>query len=215
MGQVHFSPMPRGLAGVIVVSHSSSRSLVVCGTLNTSAVMLVYNSQSSQWHWVADLPLTFNSAYSSAVVSNDTYYIAVGIQGILDHERNLSSPAVFSLPLSTLLDPNAPQDPSIWQRMPDTPCHMSHLVTTGGCLLALGGLCNVCDLKDHEADAELSTAVHAYCSATFSWIKIGDLPAPLSVPAITTLSFGELFIAGGLYCDEHNFSQKVFKGSIR
>ena len=97
-------PMPRGLVASTVVSHSSS--LVVCGTTDktSSAVVLVYNSESSQWHLAAAPPLTLNSAFSSAVVVNDTYYIAIGSEGV----KNSSSAAVFSLPLSSLLDPQCP-----------------------------------------------------------------------------------------------------------
>jgi hypothetical protein len=188
-------PMPTGLFLSVVATHSSS--LVVCGTTDESspASMFVYNSHSSQWHSRSPPPLAFNSRYCSAVVVSDTYYIAVGSEGVLDSEDSLTSAAVFSIPLSTLLDPNAPQDPSTWQRMPDTPCHMSHLAATGGCLLALGGLC---DLDNGEALASsLTRAVHAYCPATSSWVKIGDLPDLRLYLAITTLSSGELFIAGG------------------
>ena len=188
-------PMPTGLLGSVVASHSSS--LVVCGTPDRSSPvsLFVYNSQSSQWHSRSPPPLAFNTLYCSAVVVNDTYYIAAGSKGGLDSEDSLTSAAVFSIPLSTLLDPNAPQDPFTWQRMPDTPCHMSHLAATGGCLLALGGLC---DLDNGEALASsLTRAVHAYCPATSSWVKIGDLPDLRLYLAITTLSSGELFIAGG------------------
>ena len=213
-------PMPRGLVFSIVVSHGSS--LVVCGTPDrtSSASVLVYNSQSSQWHLAAYLPLTFNSALSSSVIVNDTYYIAVGGEGVLDQESHPSSPAVFSLPLSTLLDPNAPQDPSIWQHVPDTPCHVSRLAATGGCLLALGGLCSGCDdLGDNKAISPiLSIAVHAYCPATSSWVKIRDLPDLQYCPSITTLSSGELFITGGFIpSDERDdliYDNKVFTGII-
>ena len=214
-------PMPRGIAASTVVSHSSS--LVVCGTpgKTSPASVLVYNSQSSQWHLAAALPLTFNSMISSSVVVNDTYYIAVGVEGVINQEKFPSSPAVFSLPLSTLLDPNAPQDPSIWQCMPDTPCHGSHLAATGGCLLALGGLRSACnDLKDDEVVVpNLSTAVHAYCPATSSWVKIGDLRDLRFCPTITTMSSGELFIAGGgIPNDERDnpiiINDKVFMGII-
>ena len=215
-------PMPIGLVASTVVSHSSS--LVVCGTPDrtSSAVVLVYNSQSSQWHLAAALPLTFDSTYSSAVVVNDTYYIAAGSDCFIEQKNSSSSPAVFSLPLSTLLDPNAPQDPSVWQRMPDTPCHMSHLAVTGGCLLALGGLLprnniltNIWQALSKTSKAtnfEFSTAVHAFCPATpsCSWVKIGDLSAVHYGPAITTLSSGELFIAGGLLHDK-----KVIRGVIK
>ena len=187
-------PMPSGLNASIAVSHSSS--LVVCGIpYGTSpASVFVYHSLSSQWH---SAPLLFfRSLHSSAVLVNDTFYVAAGMECVLEQESWPSSPAVFSLPLSTLLDPNAPQDPSAWQRMPDTPCHTSHLAATGGCLLALGGLHNACDLKKAEERADnLTTAVHAFCPATSSWVKIGDLPDLRLCPAISTLSSGELFVA--------------------
>ena len=214
-------PMPRGLIYSTVVSHSSS--LVMCGIPDgtSSTSVLVYNSQSSQWHLAAALPLTFNSILSSSVVVNDTYYIAVGAEGVIGQEKWPTSPAVFSLPLSTLLDPNAPQDPSIWQRMPDTPCHGSRLAATGGCLLALGGLRSACDdLGDNKAVAPiLSTAVHAYCPATSSWVKIGDLPDLRHGSSITTLTSGELFITGGQIpndeCDGLILDNKVFRGIIK
>ena len=202
-------PMPTGLFDSVVATHSSS--LVVCGAPDVSspASMFVYSSHSSRWHSRSPPPLTFISFLSSAVVVNDTYYIAVGSEGAWKPGSCLASAAVFSIPLSTLLDPNAPQDPSTWQRIPDTPCHMSNLAATGGCLLALGGLRNACDFEsDEELASNISTTVHAYCPATSSWVRIGDLPGLWLTPAITTLSSGELFIAGV------SLNNKAFIGTI-
>ena len=193
-------PMPTGLVGSLVVTHNTS--LVVCGISDESSSpsMFVYNSQSSQWNSRAPPPLTFHTGFSSAVVVNDTYYTAVSIEGTRNSYQLPSSPAVFSHPLSTLLDPDAP---SAWQRMPDTPCHSSCLAATGGCLLALGGLTRPCNVGvDAVLAANLSSAVHAYCPATSSWVKIGDLPDLRVFPAITTLSTGELLIAGGVMSND-------------
>ena len=211
-------PMPTGLFGSVVASHSSS--LVVCGATDESspASVFVYNSQSSQWHSRSPPPRAFSSIFGYAVVVNDTYYIAAGCGGFIGSEDWPSSAAVFSIPLSTLLDPNAPQDPSTWQRMPDTPCHTSHLAATGGCLLALGGLRNACNIKNGKAVASnLTTAVHAYCPATSSWVKIGDLPDRRLRFGITTLPSGELFIGGGVIPNERDYldrDDKAFIGII-
>ena len=209
-------PMPTGLIFSVVTNHNSS--VVVCGMPDESspAAMFVYNSQSSQWYSKTPPPLSFNSLFSSAVVVNGTYYIAVGCEGVVDSESHPFSPVVFSLPLSTLVDPNASQDPSTWQRIPDTPCHMSRLAATGGCLLALGGLHNACDLQSGAVASNITTAVHAFCPAASSWVKIGDLPDLRLRSAITTLSSGELFIAGGLIDnDELDYDIKAFIGIIR
>ena len=209
-------PLRTGLVGSLVVTHNTS--LVVCGIPDESSPpsMFVYNSQSSQWHSRAPPPLTFNTAFSSAVVVNDTYYIAVGAEGTANSDPLPSSPAVFSHPLSTLLDPDAP---SAWQRMPDTPCHSSCLAATGGCLLALGGLTRPCNVGDEAAlAANLSSAVHAYCPATSSWVKIGDLPDLRVFPAVTTLSTGELLIAGGFISNDDQddvlYDSQVFIGNV-
>ena len=200
-------PMPTDLAAVLVTSHNSA--LIVCGVPDVSspASVLIYNSQSSQWHSRAPPPLPFNTMFSSAVIINGKYYLAIGGEG--DIEANRYSPVVFSHPLSTLLDPNVPQDPSIWQRMPDTPYQAQTLAATGGCLLALGGV---------DKDGDFSTAVHAYCPATSFWVKIGDLPDLETSFNTTTLSSGELFITGGfLLNDEHDElegDRKVFLGII-
>ena len=215
-------PMPRGLVFSIVVSHGSF--LVVCGTpdMTSSALVLVYNSQSSKWHSAAALPLTFQSVYSSAVVVNDKFYVAVGGKGIANQVKRPSwppSPALLSIPLSDLLDPNTPQS-SFCRCMPNTPCNGSRLAATGGCLLALGGLMpsnnNILTdillaLSGKSKALDFSTAVHAYCPATSSWVKIGDLPdLQQFIPAITTMSSGELFIAGGLFNEK-----KVFRCIIK
>ena len=199
-------PMPTGLIFSVEAGHSSS--LVMCGMSSTSASIFVYSSQSPQWHSRSPPPLAFNSVYCSTVVMNDTYYIATGCE---DSENISTTAAVFSIPLSTLLDPNAPQGPATWQRMPDTPRHTSHLAATRGCLLALGGLCTACHL--HNADAEnISAEVHAYCPATSSWVKIGDLPDRRLLSTVTTLSSGELFIAGGVI--PNSKPEKAFIGTI-
>ena len=216
-------PMPTGVILPLVVTHTTS--LIVCGMTRVSSPpsmfiychqsppsMLIYCHQSSQWHSRAPPPLTFNTAYSSAVIVNDTYYIAVGV---MVADSLPSSAAVFSQPLSTLLDPNTP---STWQGMPDTPCHTSHLGTTGGCLLALGGL-HACSMNDGAAIAtNITTAVHAYCPATSSWVKIGDLPDKRAFSTITTLSTGELLLAGGVLPNKKQNkvrkSSQVFLGNI-
>ena len=207
-------PVPTALISAKVASHGST--LVVCGMPDESspASLFIYNSQSSQWHSRAPPPLPFNCFCSSTLIMNDKYYLAPGIEGVIDSETWPSSPAVFSLPLSTLLDPNAPQTPSSWERLPDMPCPTAHLATTGGCLLALGGLKKACNLNNgQKVAAHLSTAVYVYCPATSSWVKIGDLKDLRLYSAITTLPSGELFIAGGLSpADEHN---KVFTGVIK
>ena len=207
-------PMPNRLSASLVITHNTS--LIVCGMTDESSPpsMFIYCHQSSQWHSRAPPPLTFYTDFSSAVIVNDTYYIAVGTEGVIANPLP-SSPAVFSQPLSTLLDPNIP---STWQHMPDTPCHTSHLATTGGCLLALGGLHNACDVYAYEAVAtNLTTAVHAFCPATSSWVKIGDLPDKRTCSTITTLSSGEIFLTGGVIPDEDNVlsdTNKTFIGTI-
>ena len=204
--------MPTGLYFSLVVTHNTS--LIVCGMTGESSppLMFIYCHQSSQWHSRAPPPLNFHTDFGSAVIVNDTYYIAEGAEGELFQD---SSPAVFSQPLSTLLDPNIP---STWQRMPDTPCHTSHLATTGGCLLALGGLHSACNILDNaEVAADITTAVHAFCPATSSWVKIGDLPDKRICSTITTLSTGELFLTGGEIPDEDNdlsVTDKTFIGTI-
>ena len=209
-------PMPNGLSASLVITHTTS--LIMCGLTDESSPpsMLIYSHQSSQWHSRAPPPLTFNTMFSSAVIVNDTYYIAVGIEGVMVAHPLPSSPAVFSQPLSTLLDPNTP---STWQRMPDTPCHTSHLATTGGCLLALGGLHNACNMDDDDdaVATNITTTVHAFCPATSSWVKIGDLPDTRAFSTITTLSTGELFLTGGWIPDEDNVlstTDKTFIGTI-
>ena len=207
--------MPTGVNFSLVVTHNTS--LIVCGMTDVSSPpsMFIYCHQSSQWHSRAPPPLTFHTDLSSAVIVNDTYYIAVGTEGVMVADSQPSSAAVFSQPLSTLLDPNIP---STWQHMPDTPCHTSHLATTGGCLLALGGLHNACNMNVDDAVAtNLTTAVYAYCPATSSWVKIGDLPDTRARSTITTLSSGELFLTGGEIPDEDNdlsYIYKTFIGTI-
>ena len=207
-------PMPTGLVWAKVACHSSAAIVWGMPDESVPSSLFIYNSQSSQWHSRAPPPLPVYSACSSAIIMNDKYYLAPGVKGVYDSETWPSSPAVFSLPLSTLLDPNAPLEPSSWECLPDMPSHAAHLATTGGCLLALGGLKQACDLQNgEEVAANLSPAVYAYCPATSSWVKIGDLPDLRVVPVITTLPSGELFIAGGLSpADEH---KKVFTGVIK
>ena len=211
---INISPIPTGLFFSLVVTHNTS--LIVCGMTDVSSPpsMFIYCDQSSQWHSRAPPPLNFYTMFSSAVIVNDTYYLALGAEGGMFTDPLPSSTAVFSQPLSTLLDPNTP---STWQRMPDTPC-TSHLATTGGCLLALGGLHNVCDVYDDAAVAtNLTTAVHAFCPATSSWVKIGDLPDKRACSTITTLSSGEIFLTGGVIPDEDNdlsLTDKTFIGTI-
>ena len=210
-------PMPNGLVTSLVITHNTS--LIVCGMTDVSSPpsMFIYCHQSSQWHSRAPPPLTFYTMFSSAVIVNDTYYLALGAEGVMVTDPQPSSAAVFSQPLSTLLDPNIP---STWQRMPDTPCHTSHLATTGGCLLALGGLHNACDIYVDAAVAtnlKLTTAVHAFCPATSSWVTIGDLPDMRAGSTITTLSSGEIFLTGGVIPDEDNVlsdTDKTFIGTI-
>ena len=211
-------PMPSRLALTTVVSHGSC--LVVCGGTSSdgspSASVSVYNSQSSQWH--SAQPLPFSATLCSAVVVNNTCYVAAGCEGEVNKVEKifeLSSHSVASAPLSTLLDPNASQQASTWQRMPGTPFYKSSLVATGGCLLAVGGYSKSTITTEEELKRNLSTAIHAYCPATSSWVKIGDMPDQRFWATITTLPSGELFVAGGgSTTDEDDDRKKVFIGII-
>ena len=209
-------PLPSRLAFTTVVCHGSC--LVVCGGTSPdkspSASVSVYSSQSSQWHSAPPLP--FSTLWCSAVVLNDTCYVAARYETKLDTmDAILESPSqsVVSAPLSTLLDPNASRQASTWQRMPDTPFYKSSLVATGGCLLAVGGHSKSTTLL--ETVQNLSTAVHAYCPATSSWVKIGDMPDLRHGFTITTLPSEELFVAGGVSITENDENnKKVFIGII-
>ena len=212
-------PMPVGLAHVRVASHGSA--LVVCGMPDvlSPARVLVYDIQSSEWHHRTP-PVAFNSVYCSGVFMNNKYYLAVGAEGVFGSARHQSSPEVYCQPLSTLLDPMCSQEPFTWQRMPDTPCHRSHLAVTGGCLLALGGYHNACNLLDNEdVTGNVASEIHVYCPATTSWVKIGGLPGRRACFTTSTLSSGELFIAGGhIRSEESNrldMDKKVFTGIIK
>ena len=70
----------------------------------------------------------------------------IGCEGVLDAE-SVPSLQQCSPSLCQLLNPNASQDPSTWQCMPNTPCHMSCLAATGQ---ALGGLHNGHNLQSGE-----------------------------------------------------------------
>ena len=206
------SPMPSRLGLAAVVCHGSC--LVVCGGTSPddspSASVSVYNSQSSQWH--SAQPLPFSATLCSAVVVNDTCYVAAGCDGEVgtaDKIIQSSSQSVAYAPLSTLLDPNASQQASTWQRMPDTPFCMSSLVATGGCLLAVGGYSKPPENDDVEQNV---TTIHAYCSSTSSWVNIGDMPDQKIWATITTLPSGELFVGGGVCNDDDR--KKVFIGII-
>ena len=209
-------PMPSRIAFTAVACHGSC--LVVCGGTSSdesqSASVSVYSSQSSQWHSAPPLP--FSATQCSAVVLNDTCYVVAGCEGEIgtaDKIIQSSSQSVVSAPLSTLLDPNASRQASTWQRMPDTPFYLSALVATGGCLLAVGGY-NKPETAE-ELQQNITTAVHAYCPATSSWVKIGDMSDQRAWPTITTLPSGELFVAGGAsISDEENDHKKVFIGII-
>ena len=101
-------PMPNVLIDSKVITHNST--LIECGMSGNSSLpsMFIYCHQSSQWHSRAPPPVTFNTVFSSAVILNETYYIAVGAEGIMTDDPLPSSSAVFSQSLSTLLDPNIP-----------------------------------------------------------------------------------------------------------
>ena len=183
-------PMPTPCKWPFVVTYHSS--FAVCGGYRgrTSDIVEVFDSETSQWHAAAPLPV--KRIGMPVTIINDTCYLG----GAGGGEGNRS---IMCASLPSLFQPHN----QVWTKLPDLPHGGSALTNMGGTLLALGG-----------SRVSPSEDIHAYCPNTKAWVKIGRLPQACGAATAELLPSGEVILIGGKD-SQGNWSENVYMGTLQ
>ena len=199
-------PMPTPRHRPCVITHQSN--VAACGGAISkralSAAVEVFMNSSSQWHRAAPLPMPY--LVTQRTVIQDTYYL-----GAMVPEKKFFQKHVFSASLPQLFQTlPCDQQPSAlqnWTSLPDMPYLGGALANMGGTLLAIGGADEETEMEEDRK--EETTAVHAYCPSTSSWVQVGTTPLPCSLSTAQLLPSGQLILIGGFE------SKKVHIGTLK
>ena len=178
-------PMPTPRALPIIVSYQSS--IAVCGGYGGEMAVEVFDSETSQWHTAAPLPVAHGD-FMHVTIFKGTCYIGGGVEN-----RNIMCAPLSSLFQSrstTACDQqSSAQQQSVWNMLPDLPYKHAALTNTGEDLLALGGFLN---------DISYSN-IYVYHPSTKSWVmnNIANLPQVCSASTAVSLPSGEIMLIGG------------------
>ena len=186
-------PMPTPRIYPTVVTYHSS--IAVCGgykKVQYRDIVEVFDSETSQWHAAAPLPVKHDSMYVTVI--NDTCYLGGG-----GGEGNTS---IMCAPLPSLFQSTTPHN-QVWTKLPDLSHGGSALTNMGGTLLALGG-----------SALSPSEDIHAYCPNTKAWVKIGRLPQACGTATAELLPSGEVILIGGMDSRE-NWLKNVYIGTLQ
>ena len=174
----HFPPMPtkRWLTAAVC----GGKSLVVAGGLGDYdkeiTTVEVMDTETLQWSKACGLPHPLIEA--SAVLCGDQIYVLAGCS-----ERGKQSKSVFNCPL-----PQSPNEPKIWDELPDAPVTSFTCVSLEEQLLTVGG---------YDSDGDKTDTIHTYNTATNSWEVVGHMAAPRIRCLVAVLPNSELMIVGG------------------
>ena len=191
-------PIPHWLPTVITYNSS----IAVCGGGGRDRVVEVFNSETTQWHTAAPLPVA--CVYMQLTIINDTCYLGGGGFSSTRSIMFASLPSLFQSS-SPHEQQTSAQQQSVWTVLPDTPLYGSALANMGGTLLALGGR--------ESVSSPPSDAIHAYSASTKAWVKIASLPQACSSATAELLPSGEVMLIGGVD-SKGNESKAVHIGTL-
>ena len=170
----------------VVTYHSS---IAVCGGYGYCSIVEVFDSDTSQWHTAAPLPVARHSMHVTVI--NDTCYLGGG--------RGEGNKSIMCASLPSLFQSTIPHN-QVWTKLPELPHYGSALTNMGGTLLALGG-----------SAVSPSEDIHAYCPNTKAWVKIGSLPQACYGATAELLPSGEVMLIGGMDIRSRN----VYMGTLQ
>ena len=189
-------PMPTARYSPAVASLPTH--LVVAGGWSSQGatnIVEIYNSNINQWSKTDSLPHARED--SRIAICNNTVYLTGGWDG--DNYCNEAFIAPINKLISKSMQTNqddagaAANGESTWNEIASTPSHRATIVRMYDMVFAIGGLSNA-----HFDEYTPTQAIHAYSSSMNSWVYIGDLPSPITYPAIVSLSPTEFLVIGGI-----------------
>ncbi len=204
-------PTPRRYLSVI----TTQSAIIACGGVDSKglgqvcATVEVYTDEPSSWYTADSLPIRCD--WMTSVIINDTCYLLGGYNKSNDPINTVLCASVTSLVEKAKSPPNwfstffNRSNASVWKTLKDTPLERSTAASVSGCLLAVGG---------EDDQCQVSPAVHMFQPQTNSWVRMtsGDLPVAVCAVTAIQLPDNELFICGGE--SGRSRSQDVFIGSI-
>ena len=185
-----FPPMPTNRLWPAAVC--GGKSLVVAGGEGENGEKLttveVMDTETLQWSRACSLPHPLSEA--SAVLCGDQIYVLAGL-----NDWRKRSKSVFNCPL-----PQSPNEPKIWDELPDVPVTSSSCVSLEGQLLLVGG---------KNSDGYEIDAIHMYNTATNSWEVVGHMATPRHQCLVAVLPRSELMIVGGRTPEGTTYSVEI------
>ena len=178
---VHPYPsMPTARSGPTVACFND-RWLIVAGGYNKNKGLLttveILDVLSCRWYCASPLPIE-QFKMSSAIIGNMWYLLGGYPYGSSQQVICVCLDDLIYQALYQLITPSSP-----WKKLSDTPAAKSTALSLDGCLLAVGGVCNM--------------AIHLYQPSCRSWMKVWDLTSNKHECACAVLPNGEVFVVGG------------------
>ena len=154
----HRHSMPKALTSPVVFTYQEH--LIVTGGHNESEDSItdvnILNINSSRW--LSAQPLPSGGAYRTVVIGDTVYFIGRYHKTVL----SANIPTLISGAKS-----------GVWKSLPDVPYYRSSPIIIGNSLLVAGG-------SDQSLYGHPTTSIYIYDPTTNQWVKVGDLPEPMS-----------------------------------
>ncbi len=209
----HKMPTPRhSLVVISLPLHVIAAGGMVDQDNRHTDIVEIYHIETTEWSKVESLPNAACS-FKSLGVLNDCVYII----GNRDENNRLNKMYCASLDL-LLLSCKQPaalpagdghQAPSAWKEVIDTPMYSPSALVVCNIILAIGGYKNA-----ECSNTELDSSIHAYSPTLNTWIRVGQLPCPLTAEsAMGVLSSRELLVIGGIN-EENACTKTMHKGTF-
>lgn len=187
---------------------STMSAVIVCGGVSETGELLssveVMKSDTFQWYTAGYLSRSAILCHSSPAVIHNTIYM---LGGYKSSTANSCTNSAHSSSIDPLLSYSG-ITPYTWATVPPTPHHQSTAVSTGSCLLSLGGTSSAYSAPVHKA-------MYGYSHSSNSWMYVGDLPYGFCHGMAVSLPNSQLYVMGGwVQPGRFKRSRKVYRGSI-
>ncbi len=188
-------PMPTARCYPTVISHSEN--IIVAGgvvsmkpTVQYTNSVEIYDIANTQWSRAKDLPVA--GVFINGGIQNKDVYIIGGVNEAGKRLNIVYTTTMNKLLASQQLPENtseaASADETIWIKLPNSELLAPSAFISPRMILTIGG---------HARPDRCTGMIYMYMITQNSWSYVGNLPSPISTPAVAPLSSNECYIVGG------------------